>query len=73
MLNDALTWFLWTRFLHYTQVGGFLPPHTDLSRTDTTGRTSTHTFLLYMAGNDSRPYLLPYLLYMVSHKPHNPL
>ena len=37
------------RFLHYQEVGGELPPHIDLARTDMTGRRSTHTFLLYLA------------------------
>jgi hypothetical protein len=37
------------RILAYNDVGGDLPPHTDLSRTDTHGRKSTHTFLLYLA------------------------
>lgn len=36
------------RFLCYRQPGGYLVPHIDLSRTDTAGRTSTHTFLLYL-------------------------
>ena len=36
------------RFLHYADEGGSLPAHTDLSRTDGDGRTSTHTFLLYL-------------------------
>ena len=37
-----------TRFLCYRRVGGYLVPHIDLSRTDASGRTSTHTFLLYL-------------------------
>lgn len=37
------------RFLHYRHVGGGLPPHVDLSRTDLAGRRSTHTFILYLA------------------------
>jgi hypothetical protein len=36
------------RFLHYDYEGGSLPPHVDLSRTDADGRTSTHTFILYL-------------------------
>ena len=36
------------RFLHYSQVGGGLPPHVDLARTDHLGRRSTHTFILYL-------------------------
>jgi len=41
------------RFLHYAEPGGYLAPHTDLPRTDTiTGKKSTHTFLLYLAGAD---------------------
>ena len=36
------------RFLCYRQPGGYLVPHIDLSRTDAAGRTSTHTFLLYL-------------------------
>jgi hypothetical protein len=41
--------FAHMRILGYNDVGGDLPPHTDLSRTDTQGRKSTHTFLLYLA------------------------
>lgn len=37
------------RFLHYAEVGGALPPHVDLARTDISGRRSTHTFILYLA------------------------
>ncbi|CAJ1444612.1 unnamed protein product, partial [Effrenium voratum] len=36
------------RFLHYVEVGGGLPPHVDLARTDELGRRSTHTFILYL-------------------------
>jgi len=36
------------RFLLYAEAGGGLPPHLDLSRTDAKGRTSTHTFILYL-------------------------
>ena len=36
------------RFLHYSEVGGGLPPHVDLARTDELGRRSTHTFILYL-------------------------
>ena len=36
------------RFLHYETVGGWLPPHVDLSRTDKYGRTSRWTFILYV-------------------------
>jgi hypothetical protein len=36
------------RFLCYKQVGGILPPHIDLSRTDRNGNMSTHTFILYL-------------------------
>ena len=36
------------RFLLYNDVGGHVPPHTDLRRTcETTGVVSTHTFILY--------------------------
>ena len=38
------------RCLLYAEAGGGLPPHVDLSRTDATGRTSTHTFILYLSG-----------------------
>ena len=38
------------RFLHYFEVGGGLPPHVDLARTDYVGRRSTHTFILYLDG-----------------------
>lgn len=39
------------RFLHYAEVGGYLAPHVDLSRTDAlTAKRSTHTFLLYLGG-----------------------
>ena len=37
------------RFLHYADVGGGLPPHLDLVRTDEKGRRSTHTFILYLS------------------------
>ena len=37
------------RFLSYTQAGGGLPPHVDLSRTRRDGRTSLCTFILYLA------------------------
>jgi hypothetical protein len=37
------------RFLHYEHVGGYLPPHVDLRRTDDQGNKSTHTFILYLA------------------------
>ena len=45
------------RFLEYRSVGGVLPPHIDLSRTEhyftddgeCTSLTSTHTFLLYLS------------------------
>ena len=37
------------RFLHYDRSGGVLPAHVDLCRVDeTSGRRSTHTFILYM-------------------------
>ncbi|KAF0688341.1 Aste57867_20053 [Aphanomyces stellatus] len=36
------------RFLHYHDVGGSLPPHVDLSRTDLHGVTSTKTFIIYL-------------------------
>ena len=36
------------RFLLYAEAGGGLPPHVDLTRTDHRGRTSTHTFILYL-------------------------
>ncbi|RHY13823.1 hypothetical protein DYB25_000485 [Aphanomyces astaci] len=36
------------RFLHYTDVGGSLPAHVDLSRTDLQGVTSTKTFIIYL-------------------------
>ena len=39
--------FLWLR-PRYTEAGGGLPPHTDLARTDARGRTSKHTFILYL-------------------------
>ena len=35
------------RFLHYTEVGGALPPHVDLTRTDVNGVVSKYTFILY--------------------------
>jgi len=38
------------RFLRYFEVGGSLPPHVDLARTDNRGRRSTHTFILYLDG-----------------------
>jgi len=42
------------RFLYYRSVGGFLPPHTDLSRKDRdSGRLSTHTFILYLSDCES--------------------
>ncbi|RHY25865.1 hypothetical protein DYB32_008036 [Aphanomyces invadans] len=37
------------RFLHYTDVGGSLPAHVDLSRTDNHGVTSTKTFIIYLS------------------------
>ncbi|OQS05206.1 hypothetical protein THRCLA_02611 [Thraustotheca clavata] len=37
------------RFLHYDQIGGSLPAHTDLSRTDAHGVTSTTTFIIYLS------------------------
>lgn len=38
------------RFLHYTEVGGYLPAHVDLSRTEVvSGMESTHTFILYLS------------------------
>eukprot|EP00927_Polykrikos_kofoidii_P071226 TRINITY_DN67523_c0_g1_i1.p1 TRINITY_DN67523_c0_g1~~TRINITY_DN67523_c0_g1_i1.p1 ORF type:complete len:717 (-),score=59.28 TRINITY_DN67523_c0_g1_i1:239-2389(-) len=44
------------RFLNYAKEGGFLAPHTDLSRTDfVTGKRSTHTFILYLSGNVEEP------------------
>mmetsp|Transcript_2358 Transcript_2358/g.4434 ORF Transcript_2358/g.4434 Transcript_2358/m.4434 type:complete len:655 (+) Transcript_2358:613-2577(+) len=51
------------RFLHYGQAGGYLVPHTDLSRTDAKGRTSTHTFLLYIdnCGTGGETALLEHL------------
>lgn len=36
------------RFLHYSKIGGGLPAHVDLARTDELGRRSTHTFILYL-------------------------
>ena len=36
------------RFLNYVQIGGFLPAHIDLSKTDGKGRVSTHTSILYV-------------------------
>lgn len=44
------TAFAHMRFLHYAQVGGFLPAHFDLPRTDASGRKSSHTLLLYLSG-----------------------
>mmetsp|Transcript_663 Transcript_663/g.1184 ORF Transcript_663/g.1184 Transcript_663/m.1184 type:complete len:682 (+) Transcript_663:44-2089(+) len=41
------------RFLQYTLVGGGLPPHVDLARTDSSGQRSTHTFILYLTDCDS--------------------
>jgi hypothetical protein len=38
------------RFLHYYKPGGYLPPHLDLPKTDTAGRRSTHTLLVYLEG-----------------------
>jgi hypothetical protein len=38
------------RFLLYQEVGGGLPPHVDLARTDELGRRSTHTFIFYLTG-----------------------
>eukprot|EP00501_MAST-03F_sp_TOSAG23-6_P002399 GSMAST32.ASY1.ANO1.2508.1 assembled CDS len=43
--NEALPHM---RFLHYDQIGGSLSPHIDLNRTNSDGRTSTHTFILYL-------------------------
>ncbi|EQC40621.1 hypothetical protein SDRG_01704 [Saprolegnia diclina VS20] len=37
------------RFLYYSDVGGYLPAHTDLSRTDAHGVTSTKTFIIYLS------------------------
>ncbi|CAD7957254.1 unnamed protein product [Amoebophrya sp. A120] len=47
------------RFLNYHTAGGAVSRHTDLSRTDAQGFTSTHTFLLYFdvcstSGADAR-------------------
>ena len=42
------------RFLIYNEVGGGLAPHVDLSRTDLQGRTTTHTFILYLTNNRVR-------------------
>merc|ERR1712039_770381 len=36
------------RFLHGAEVGGGLPAHIDLARTDRDGQRSTHTFILYI-------------------------
>lgn len=36
------------RFLHYSKIGGGLPAHVDLARTDELGQRSTHTFILYL-------------------------
>ncbi|CAD7937538.1 unnamed protein product [Amoebophrya sp. A25] len=36
------------RFLYYDKPSSAVPPHTDLCRTDDEGRTSTHTFILYL-------------------------
>ncbi|OQR82646.1 hypothetical protein ACHHYP_15730 [Achlya hypogyna] len=41
------------RFLHYESIGGYLPAHTDLSRTDADGVTSTTTFILYLTSCSS--------------------
>ena len=40
------------RFLHYRHVGGSLPAHIDLTRTDENGVMSTHTFILYLTNCD---------------------
>lgn len=37
------------RFLYYDQEGGCSPPHTDLCRNTLDGRSSTHTFILYLS------------------------
>ena len=37
------------RFLHYADAGVELAPHVDLFHTDSNGRQSTHSFLLYLA------------------------
>lgn len=36
------------RYLYYDRPSSAVPPHTDLARTDASGRTSTHTFVLYL-------------------------
>ena len=36
------------RYLHYEHVGGHLPAHVDLCRSDFSGRPSTHTFIMYL-------------------------
>jgi 2OG-Fe(II) oxygenase superfamily len=36
------------RFLHYAHPGSVLAPHVDLSRTDLSGNSSSHTFILYL-------------------------
>mmetsp|Transcript_21689 Transcript_21689/g.51077 ORF Transcript_21689/g.51077 Transcript_21689/m.51077 type:complete len:684 (-) Transcript_21689:37-2088(-) len=47
--NAPLSVFDHMRFLEYTEIGGILPPHVDLSRTDKrSGLRSTHTFILYL-------------------------
>jgi ankyrin repeat protein len=56
--NDVLfpqgfTIFSNMRFLHYTYYGGYLAPHTDLSRTDDAGISSTKTFILYVCDSHS--------------------
>ena len=46
------------RFLHYPHAGSSLPAHTDLSRRHADGRSSTHTFVLFLttcrAGGETR-------------------
>merc|ERR1712203_126077 len=37
------------RFLLYREVGGFLPPHTDLAKANRSGQLSTCTFIIYLS------------------------
>ena len=45
---SRVTVFPHMRFLHYLHPGSILAPHVDLFRTDLSGQSSTHTFILYL-------------------------
>lgn len=61
------------RFLHYEYVGGELPVHVDLARRDIDGKSSTHTFILYLQTNNHGGETILYDELFGSNQKGNPI